>query len=337
MKILVTGGAGYIGSHMVKLLLEQGHDVVTLDNFSTGYRSAVLGGEVIEGNVGDRALLDNVFETHSPDAVVHCAASVDPAEALRAPARCYESNVVNSQTLLDAMVAHDVPSCIFTSSADVFGDPVRLPIDELHPLRPAHALGWSKMIVERMLQDYWRAYGLRSVALRCFNVTGADPDAQLGERREPAASLPALVLQAASGRLDRVRIFGDDYDTVDGTCVRDFVHVWDVCEAHLLALERLQSPQREPRVYNVCSGIGTSVQQAIACGEAVSGQRIARERCRRRAGDIASLVGEPALIRAELGWMPKRSDLETLMHDAWRWEVKLGGVPAPVPGMRRYG
>ena len=337
MTILLVGGAGYIGSHLIKRLLARGHYVITLDNFSTGYRSAVLGGEVVEGDFGNRALLDQLFIEHRIQTVVHLAAAVDVGESLRRPAKYYSNNVAKTLTLLDALVQHGVDRFVFASSAAVYGEPRHLPLDENHPTKPLNPYGLSKLIIERVLHDYHRAYGLKSACLRYFTVAGADPDGELGERREPAPHLVPLVLQVASGRGERVGILGEDYETEDGTGVRDYVHVVDLCEAHVLAIERLQVPQIVPCVYNLGSGVGHSVRAVIACGERVSGLPIRRERHRRRFGDPARLVADIGHARNDLGWVPQRSALDTIMQDAWNWELKMGGSGATTGGLRRYG
>jgi UDP-glucose 4-epimerase len=334
MNILLVGGAGYIGSHLLKRLLELGHRVITLDNFSTGYRSAVLGGDVVEGDFGDRPLLDRLLRENRIETVLHLAAAIDAGESVRRPSKYYSSNVAKTLVLLDALVQHGVDRFVFASSAAVFGEPRAVPIDEDHATKPLNPYGLSKLIIERVLRDYHRVHGLKSTSLRYFTVAGADPDGELGERREPAPHLLPLVLQVASGRRECVGIFGDDYDTEDGTCVRDYVHVTDLCEAHVLALERLQLAQIAPSVYNLGSGIGYSVREVIACGEQVSGVPIGRERCRRRVGDPARLVADASRARNELGWTPRRSALETIMQDAWNWEIKMGGA-AP-GGWRKY-
>lgn len=337
MTILLVGGAGYIGSHLIKRLLARGYRVITLDNFSTGYRSAVLGGEVVEGDFGNRALLDQLFIEQRIQTVVHLAAAVDVGESLRRPAKYYSNNVAKTLTLLDALVQHGVDRFVFASSAAVYGEPRKIPLDETHPTKPLNPYGLSKLIIERVLGDYHRAYGLKSACLRYFTVAGADPEGALGERREPAPHLVPLVLQVASGRGERVGILGDDYETDDGTCVRDYVHVVDLCEAHVLAIERLQAPQIAPCVYNLGSGVGHSVRAVIACGEQISGLPIRSERHRRRFGDPARLIADIGRARNDLGWVPQRSSLETIVQDAWNWELKMGGSGITTGGMRRYG
>ena len=236
MKILVVGGAGYIGSHMVKWLLSKKHEVAIYDNLSKGYRDAVLGGEFIEGDLSNPEQLDQLFNSTTFDAVMHFASFIEVAESVREPAAYYQNNFTNTQHLLDAMVAHGVRYFIFSSTAAIFGEPQYTPIDEAHPAMPINPYGRSKLMVEQLLEDYDQAYRLRSVALRYFNAAGADPEGKLGERHVPETHLIPLVLQVASGRRESISIFGKDYDTPDGSCVRDYIHVQDLCWAHMLAL-----------------------------------------------------------------------------------------------------
>ena len=317
--ILVVGGAGYIGSHMVKMLLGRGYGVTTLDNLSTGHRDAVLGGEFVLGDLADRALLDKLFSERKIDGVMHFASFIQVGESVQNPARYYENNVVNTLNLMDAMVAHDVKRFIFSSSAAVYGEPIRVPIDEAHPKNPINPYGRSKWMVEQMLADYDRAYALKSVSLRYFNAAGADPEGQLGERHQPETHLIPLVLQAASGRRESVQVFGRDYDTPDGTCIRDYVHVTDLCEAHLLALDRLLQGGASA-VFNLGNGNGFSVQQVIDTACKATGKDIQVKDAPRREGDPARLVADATLARKELGWNPRYDELETIVRHAWQRE-----------------
>ncbi len=319
MKILVVGGAGYIGSHLVKHLLASGHETVTLDNLSKGYRDAVPGGGFVEGDIADRKLLAELLGAVRFDAVMHFASYIEVGESMRAPARYYQNNFVNTKILLDVMVEYGIDHFVFSSTAAIFGEPQYTPIDEVHSKKPINPYGKSKLMVEQMLEDYALAYGLKSVSLRYFNAAGADPDGKLGERHDPETHLIPLVLQAASGRRASISIFGDDYDTADGTCVRDFIHVTDLCEAHLLALARLQS-DGVSRQYNLGNGEGFSVQEAIDCVRAVTGREIRVEVEARRPGDPAVLVADASRARSELGWKPKFSKLENIVDTAWKWE-----------------
>lgn len=324
MKVLIVGGAGYIGSHMVQMLIDRGHEPVVLDNLSTGYREAVLGGTFVEADLGDPAALERVFTAHRFDGVMHFASYIEVGESVRDPSKYYRNNVSNTLNLLDAMLRHKVDNFIFSSTAAIFGEPEYVPIDERHPQRPINPYGFSKYVIERALQDYDRAYGLRSVALRYFNAAGADPEGRIGERHEPESHLIPLVLQAASGRRADIQVFGTDYDTPDGTCVRDYVHVVDLCDAHLLALDRLRAGEPSS-AYNLGNGNGFSVQEVIDCAQRVTGMEIARQYAPRRPGDPAKLVAESRLARSELGWEPRYDDLETIIAHAWAWELRLCG------------
>ena len=320
MKILVVGGAGYIGSHMVKMLLEQGHAVVTFDNLSSGFRDAVLGGEFVKGDLADKARLDEVFAMHRPDAVMHFASCIQVGESVRQPGKYYQNNVTNTLNLLDAMVKHDVEYFIFSSTAAIFGEPEYVPIDPSHPKNPVNPYGRTKWMVEQILNDYDDAYGLKSVCLRSCNATGADPSGLLGERHEPETHLIPLVLQALSGRREAITVFGRDYDTPDGTCVRDYIHVVDLCTAHLLALQRLMATGLSRR-YNLGNESGYTVQEVIDAAERVTGCMVRVAEGSRRSGDPAMLVADATLAREELGWLPIYSDLDTIIAHAWQWEM----------------
>lgn len=323
-RILVVGGAGYIGSHMVKMLLDRGYRVTTLDNLSTGYRDAVVGGEFLLGDIGDRMFLDNLFSRYRFDAVMHFASFIQVGESVQQPAKYYENNFSNTLQLLDAMVAADVKRFIFSSTAAIFGEPVSDSIDESHPKNPINPYGRSKLMVEQALADYDHAYGLRSVCLRYFNAAGADPDGQLGERHEPETHLIPLVLQAASGFRPHISVFGRDYATPDGSCVRDYIHIYDLCEAHLLALEMLIREDRSA-AFNLGNGNGFSVAEVIATAERVSGKKIKVVDAARRAGDPARLVADAQLAMNTLGWKPRYADLGLIIEHAWRWEQKFHG------------
>ena len=319
--VLVTGGAGYIGSHMVKALLEARHKVVTLDDLSAGHRDAVVGGEFVQGDIGDPVLLREVLSGHGVSAVMHFASFIQVGESVTNPAKYYDNNVARTVRLLGAMQRCGVLKFIFSSSAAVYGEPLQVPIPETHPLVPVNPYGRSKLMVEQMLADFDRAYSLRSVSLRYFNAAGADPAASLGERHEPETHLIPLVLKAASGSLPDIKVFGRDYDTPDGTCVRDYVHIADLCQAHLLALESLLDGG-PTAAYNLGNGHGFSVQEVIAAAEAVTGRRVPVGSAPRRPGDPARLVADASLARSRLGWRPRYDRLETILEHAWAWEQK---------------
>jgi len=319
--ILVVGGAGYIGSHMVKMLLESDYKVVTLDNLSGGYRDAVVGGEFEYVDLANKTELERVFKKYQFTAVMHFASYIQVGESVIKPAMYYENNVVNTLNLLDVMVKHDVKSFIFSSTAAIFGEPKYIPIGEKHPQNPINPYGRSKLMIEEILQDYDKAYGLKSICLRYFNASGADPEGLLGERHEPETHLIPLILQAASGRRENIRVFGRDYDTPDGTCIRDYIHIVDLCSAHLLALEKLIN-EKKSYVYNLGNGNGFSVQEVIDTARTVTGKDVQVVDEIRRQGDPAVLVADATLARNELGWHPQYSGLSTIIEHAWQWENK---------------
>ncbi len=319
MKILVVGGAGYIGSHMVKLLGERGCVVTTLDDLSSGHRDAVLTGDLVQGDMADTELLRSLFARRKYDAVMHFASFIEVGESVREPAKYYRNNVANTLTLLSAMREAGVDRFIFSSTAAIFGTPQYVPIDERHPRAPINPYGRTKNMVEDVLGDYERAYGLRSVCLRYFNAAGADPDGRLGERHEPESHLIPLALQAASGRRAGLSVYGTDYDTPDGTCIRDYVHVSDLCEAHWLALESLRAGAVS-QAYNLGNGNGFSVLEVIETAKKVTGVDFAVKHEARRAGDPPRLVADSSGIKAKLGWSPRYADLDTIIAHAWAFE-----------------
>ncbi|HEX4918766.1 MAG TPA: UDP-glucose 4-epimerase GalE [Limnobacter sp.] len=318
--ILVVGGAGYIGSHMVKALAQQHCRVTTLDNLSSGHRDAVLYGEFVHADLADKRALQALFQNERFDAVMHFASSIQVGESVIKPAMYYQNNVSNTLNLLDAMREAGVQRFIFSSTAATFGNPTYCPIDELHPQCPINPYGRSKWMIEQILEDYDRAYGLKSVCLRYFNAAGADPDGDLGERHFPETHLIPLVLQAASGRRSHMAVYGRDYNTPDGTCIRDYIHVTDLCEAHWLALKSLLDGEGSQR-YNLGNGQGFSVHEVIQCAQAVSGNSIVIVDEPRRAGDPAILVANPTLAMQRLGWKPRHPALETIISHAWAWET----------------
>jgi len=322
MKILVVGGAGYIGSHMVKQLATAGNNVITLDNLSYGYRDAVKYGEFIEGDLGDNTVLDPIFKSGDIDAVMHFAGFIQVGESVIKPSMYYHNNVVNTHALLDAMLRHDVKNFIFSSTAAIFGEPDYTPIDEKHNKQPINPYGHSKLMIEQILDDYDKAYDLRATCLRYFNAAGADPDGELGERHNPETHLIPLILQAASARREDIKVFGDDYPTDDGTCVRDYIHINDLCEAHSLALQRMIEKDQSAR-YNLGNGKGFSVKEVIDVAKQVSGNDFKVTTEPRRAGDPAVLVADATLAKQELNWQPKFSDLKDIVKTAWDWEINF--------------
>ncbi len=321
MKVLVMGGAGYIGSHMVKALHRKGIESVTVDNLSTGWKDAVHYGEFVEGDVSDGHLLKNLFDSRHFDAVMHFASFIEVGESVEKPAKYYRNNFSATQALLDAMLECSANRFIFSSSAAIFGEPLRSPIDEDHPKNPINPYGRSKLMVEQLLEDYGRAYGLRHVSLRYFNAAGADPDGELGERHQPESHLIPLVLQAASGRTRSITLFGEDYDTPDGTCIRDYVHVTDLCSAHILALNHLMDGG-ESSAFNLGNGSGFSVREVIDSAQRVTQKEIKVDVGPRREGDTARLVADSSRMRSKLGWNPKYGQLDVIIEHAWKWETK---------------
>jgi len=322
MKVLVVGGAGYIGSHMVKMLSKAGHDVTTLDDLSNGYEDAVKYGEFVKGDIADAKLLDRLFTDNQFDGVMHFASYIQVGESVEKPSMYYRNNVSNTQVLLDAMVEHEVKCFIFSSTAATFGEPDYTPIDEAHPQKPINPYGHSKLMVEQILRDFDHAYGLKSVSLRYFNAAGADPQGELGERHIPETHLIPLVLQAASGRRDNITIFGADYDTPDGTCIRDYIHINDLCSAHLLGLEYLVAGG-ETKAYNMGNGTGYSIKELIDVAKEVTGNDFTVLMGERRDGDPARLVADSTLLQKELGWKPAFADLGVIIRHAWEWEMKF--------------
>jgi len=322
LRVLVVGGAGYIGSHMVKLLGQLGCVVTTLDDLSSGHRDAVLCGDFVQGNFGDRAVLEAVL-SRGFDAVMHFASFIQVGESVQHPDKYYRNNVTYTLGLLDAMRAHGVNKFIFSSTAATFGEPQYTPMDEQHPQQPINPYGRTKLMVEQALADYERAYGFKSVCLRYFNAAGADPEGQLGERHDPETHLIPLVLQAASGKRPSISVFGRDYGTPDGTCIRDYVHIQDLCSAHWLALQSLMNGA-DSQAYNLGNGNGFSVQEVIDTAEKVTGRTIPIVNGPRRDGDPARLVADSRLAREKLGWQPQYADLATIIEHAWKWETRGG-------------
>lgn len=326
-KILVVGGAGYIGSHMVKDLLENGYEVITLDDLSTGHRDLLPGGDYVEGGLGDAVLLDEIFSNHKIAAVMHFAAFSLVGESMESPLKYYRNNMSATTELLTAMIRHNVKQFIFSSTAAVYGEPTEIPITEKHPGNPTNPYGASKIAVERMLQDCDSAYGLKYISLRYFNAAGADESGRIGERHEPETHLIPLVLKVATGENENVKIFGTTYPTPDGTCVRDYIHVSDLTQAHLLALEYLLSGN-ESAVYNLGNSKGYSVREVIGLVKQVTGKPIPTIEADKRPGDPATLIASSEKIKKDLGWQPRYEDLETIIRTAWVWHRKEANLSA---------
>ena len=317
----MTGGAGYIGSHMAKLLVESGAEVTVLDDLSTGHADAARGRDFVQGDIADIAFTKTLLAQKRIEAVVHFAASSLVGESMADPLKYYRRNVGGTAALVQAMRDAKVTRLVFSSTAAVYGDPVRIPIDEAHPTQPVNPYGASKLAVERMLSDCSAAYGMGAVVLRYFNAAGADPSGELGERHDPETHLIPLVLQAAAGRRPAISVFGNDWPTRDGTCVRDYIHVCDLCLAHLQALEWLAKGGRY-EVFNLGNGDGATVLEVIEAARRVTGKSIKIEQAPRRAGDPPSLVADATKARRILGWQPQRADIEGIVRDAWNFEQR---------------
>ena len=320
--ILVTGGAGYIGSHVNLMLAERGEPTVVLDNLVYGHREFVQSGHFVHADLSDIDRLREVFRQHDITGVMHFAAYAYVGESVTDPEKYYANNVGATLNLLRAMREHDVRDIIFSSTCATYGNPVALPMAEDHPQQPINPYGRSKLTVEHILDDYSRAYGLRYVSLRYFNAAGADPQGRVGEWHEPETHLIPLVLQAILDPSKPLRIFGDDYDTPDGSCIRDYIHVTDLAQAHLLALDHLRAGGAST-VFNLGNGTGYSVKEVVAAAREVTGSDVPFLLDARRPGDPARLVGSAARIRAELGWAPRYGDLHDILATAWNWTQTL--------------
>ncbi|WP_445491764.1 UDP-glucose 4-epimerase GalE [Niallia sp. 03133] len=319
--ILVVGGAGYVGSHLVRELIEK-EEVIVLDNLSTGFKSLVdLRATFVEGNLGDRKVLDKVFTTYPIKAVMHFAANSLVGESVVDPYKYYENNVAATLTLLKAMLDYNVKNFIFSSTAATYGIPHVDLIDETQPNAPINPYGQSKLMVEYILADLADAYGLNYVVLRYFNVAGAHASAEIGESHDPETHLIPIILQHLLGERDKISVFGTDYDTPDGTCIRDYIHATDLANAHILALEALLSESKRTVTYNLGNGNGFSVKEVIDTCEKVTGRKANIEYADRRAGDPAKLVASSEKIQEELGWEPKFK-LEEIISSAWKWHSK---------------
>lgn len=318
MKILITGGAGYIGSHTNRYFTSMGDETVVLDNLSYGHREAVKWGRLVVGDIGDRAMLDSLMAEERFDAVIDFAGFISVGESVENPSKYYENNVVKMKALLDAAVAHDIKYFVFSSSAAIFGEPSRVPIDEAHAKNPINPYGRTKLIGEMMLEDYGRAHGLVSCPLRYFNAAGDSSDALIGEAHDPETHHIPLVLRATrTGK--PMRVFGDNYDTRDGSCIRDYIHVEDLAEAHYLGLKYIME-HKKSEAFNLGSSDGMSVLELIAEAERVTGKPVPHEIVERREGDPAELIASNGKARSLLGWTPKKSNVGTILRDAWNWE-----------------
>ncbi|MDQ0205287.1 UDP-glucose 4-epimerase GalE [Alkalicoccobacillus murimartini] len=318
MAILVTGGAGYIGSHTVLHLLDKGEDVVVLDNLSKGHRDALQGAVLYEGDLLDGDFLDKLFTEQNIDSVIHFAADSLVGESVKEPLKYYHNNVIGTHSLLTKMVEHNVLNIVFSSTAATYGEPEQVPIVESLPTAPTNPYGETKLAIEKMLKWSDQAYGLKSVCLRYFNAAGADPKGRIGEDHDPESHLIPIVLQTALGQRDQVQVFGDDYQTEDGSCIRDYVHVMDLADAHFLAVQKLKQDGIS-NIYNLGIGQGFSVKQVIDVCREVTGHDIPAVIAPRRAGDPAVLIASPEKAKSDLTWEPQFTQLKDIVTHAWSW------------------
>jgi UDP-glucose 4-epimerase len=322
MTVLVLGGAGYIGSHTALALLRAGHRVIVADNLTTGFRQAVpAGAKFYQGDVRDRTFLDGIFDAEAVDGVIHFAASSQVGESMTNPLKYYDNNVCGACSLLEAMTAHGVGKLVFSSTAATYGEPKSCPIREDDPTVPTNCYGETKLTIEKMMRWTGNAHDLRFVALRYFNACGAQPDGSIGEAHNPETHLIPLILQTAAGQREKFCIYGDDYDTPDGTCIRDYVHVCDLAQAHILALEYLAGGGQSD-VFNLGSGSGFSVKEVLEEARRVTKREIPTEIIARRAGDPARLVASSQKAREILGWKPEYDSLPAILETAWNWHFK---------------
>ena len=322
MKILVTGGAGYIGSHCCKELSKKGFQPVTIDNLVYGHEDFVKWGEFFKGDVGDPAPLKKCLDQHKIDAVMHFAAYAYVGESVEDPVKYYENNLRNTIQLLHAVLDHKIKYFVFSSTCATYGHPQKIPIDEDHPQNPINPYGKTKRMIEEIMQDYQNAYGLKYISLRYFNAAGADPDAEVGEDHDPETHLIPLVLDAAIGKRKDIKVFGTDYETPDGTCIRDYIHVTDLAQAHILALQQLMDGA-DSNAYNLGNGQGFSVLEIIERARKITGKNITVENSDRRPGDPPVLIASNEKAVKELGWKPQYADIDDIIGTAWKWHQKL--------------
>ncbi len=321
MAVLVCGGAGYIGAHINKQLNKEGYETVVFDNLVYGHREAVKWGSFVQGDLQNTGEIEAVFQTYKIEAVFHFAAYAYVGESVENPEKYYYNNVANTLNLLHVMKKYGCTKMIFSSTCATYGEPEKVPITEDMPQRPVNPYGASKLMVERILKDYSKAYGLKFVVLRYFNAAGADPEGELGEGHDPETHLIPLILDAASGRRKEIRVFGTDYDTPDGSCIRDYIHVYDLATAHLLALHYLEQG-KESNFFNLGNALGTSVFEVIEAVKRVSGKKFTVSVSDRRSGDPARLIGSSEKAQSVLGWKPVYGDIDVIVGHAWNWHDK---------------
>ncbi len=320
--ILIVGGAGYIGSHVNKALNESGYETVVIDNLSYGHEWAVKWGQLENCDLANIEDIDKVFEKYDIDAVMHFSSYIDVGESVENPEKYYQNNVVNTLNLLHVMLKHDVKKFIFSSTCATYGMPKKIPLSEEHSQLPINPYGRTKLIVENILKDYDRAYGLKSIILRYFNASGADESGIIGESHDPETHLIPLILDAALGKREDIKIYGTDYDTPDGTCIRDYIHVTDLADAHVKSLEYLFE-NNESNHFNLGNGRGFSVKEVIKSAKKVTGVDFKVSEIERRPGDPDILVGSSKKAKKELGWNPKYTDIDDIIETAWTWHKKL--------------
>lgn len=320
MRVLVVGGAGYIGSHMVLLLRQTGADTLVFDNFSTGHRAAVEGAPVYEGDLRNPEHIGGAMAQFQPDVVMHFAASTQVAESMIAPSIYHNNNVLGVLHLLEAMRTQGCQRLVFSSTAAVYGIPMTAAIEEDHATTPINTYGWTKLFAERMIDDHCRAYGLRAAILRYFNAAGADASGRIGESHEPESHLIPNILKVAAGVADKILLFGNDHETQDGYCIRDYIHVTDLCDAHLLAAKALEQPALpDCQFYNLGNGQGFSVLEVLRAAESIVGRHLPSELAPKRPGDPPTLVASSSKARSVLGWRPQKSDIHEIVASAWLW------------------
>ena len=320
--ILIVGGAGYIGSHVNKVFNERGYETIILDNLSYGHEESVKWGTLCKCDLANINEVDDIFTKYDINAVMHFSSFIDVGESVRNPEKYYNNNVVNTMNLLNVMLKHDVKKFIFSSTCATYGIPQKIPLTENHPQNPINPYGWTKLMVERILKDYDTAYGLKSVILRYFNASGADESGIIGEWHNPETHLIPLILDAAMGKREDIKIFGTDYDTPDGTCIRDYIHVTDLADAHILSLEYLNK-NNQSNQFNLGNGQGFSVREVIESVKRVTGRNFNVTQTQRREGDPAILIGSSKKAKDTLGWDPQYVNIDKIIETAWNWHQKL--------------
>ncbi len=322
MKIFVTGGAGYIGSHAVIVLAEAGHEILVYDNLCNGHEKSVLYGRLVKGDLADTELLNKTLADFKPDAVIHFAAFIQVGESVLKPLKYYRNNVINSMNLLEAMQKNNINNILYSSTAAVYGIPEKIPVDENAPMRPINPYGASKIMIEQVLSDLAASSDFHYATLRYFNVAGADPQCRVGQKYRESTHLITRALKTAKGEIKKLSIYGTDYPTPDGTCIRDYIHVTDLADAHLMALNHLIKT-KENMIMNCGYGHGFSVREVIGAARKVTGINFDTEETVRRAGDAINLVADSAKLRNITGWKPRYDDLEFIIKTAWEWERKI--------------